>query len=73
MGGPGGPPPGTFGGGFGGPRRSEGCCAGAATCCGPALLFAGPGLLLMAARHPVRAGRRLRAEMDAARAVDRND
>ncbi|HET9170961.1 MAG TPA: hypothetical protein VFN97_16105 [Actinospica sp.] len=65
MGGP--PPPRGMGGRVPG---GEACCLGPATCCGPALLLVGPGLLFLALRHPVRAARRLRGEMDAARAAD---
>jgi hypothetical protein len=63
----------AWGGGPGGPDGpgGEGCCLGLATCCGPGLLLTGPGMLLMAVRHPVRAARRLSTEMDPARDVDR--
>lgn len=68
MGGPGGPPPPRGMGGWG--RGAEGCCLGPATCCGPGLLLVVPGMLFLALRHPVRAARRLRGEMDSARDAD---
>jgi hypothetical protein len=41
-------------------------------CCGPGLLLVGPAMLFMAVRHPVRAARRLRREMDSVRAEEKS-
>ena len=76
MGGPGGPPPGGMGGwgGWGGgmrrPGPGEGCCFGPATCCGPMLLLALPATLGLAALHPVRTVRRVRAQADRIRRAE---
>jgi hypothetical protein len=77
----GGPPP-APGGGWGGrgwggwgmgPRRGpgEGCCLGPAMCCGPMLLLALPMTLGMAALHPVRAVRLIRAQAAEIRRAER--
>jgi hypothetical protein len=71
----GGPPPGGGPmGGWGGPRRpgmGEGCCLGPAACCGPMLLLALPATLGMAALHPVRTVRRVRAQAERIRREER--